>query len=363
MTPKKQLWTRERIYRLVSGDPGQKMGRRRQTSSMPPHFSQRLLRALKEGRRNPEEDNWSDELVSAIKDEEWLLHEERTLTEDEIIPVVKSKMPCPICGGRGYYDALFTGATTEINAYFQRKCICQFHRLYYSIWGDPGIAVPPRFSDVKLGTMVPSPLNKMTATAQQESIQRVRGFPRDCYFIYGPAGTGKTHLSIALLEKTIETWAWNNFRELEGQTPERTIFRVSTKTWVDEMFAFRYQDRKVGKASIPPPALNVDTIRRLANIPEVHIFVIFDEIDKFNPTEARMLELFEIINALSDVKAQLIATSNHSPNELRRRWNSGHSDAILRRFYDSTGGAPRHLLACLLDGEEDAAGEETAHND
>jgi hypothetical protein len=357
MTQEKQLWTRQRIYRLVSGDPGITMGLRRRISSMPPHFSQQLLRALKEGRRNPEEDNLTDELVSAIKDEKWLPPEERTLMGDEIIPVVKNKVSCPICDGIGYYDALFTGATTEIDAYFQRKCICQFYRLYYSMWGDPGIAVPPRFSDVKLGTMVPSPLNKMTATVQQEIIQRVRHFPRDCYFIYGPAGIGKTHLSIALLEKAIETWAWNNFRGLEGQTLERIIFRVSTKTWVDEMFAFRYQDRQVGKASIPPPTLNVDTIRRLANIPGVHIFVIFDEIDKFNPTEPRMLELFEITNALSEVKAQLIATSNHSPDALRRRWNSGHSDAILRRFYDSTGGEPRHLLGCTIEGEENPGQE------
>jgi hypothetical protein len=349
VTQEKKIWTRERIYRVVSGDPGITMGLRERISSMPPHFSH-LVRALREGRRNPDEDNWTDELVSAIKDEEWLSHEERTLMEDEIIPVVKNKMSCPICDGIGYYDVLFTGATTEIDAYFQQKCICRFYRLYYSIWGDPGIAVPPRFSEAKLGTMVPSPLNKMTATAQQEVIQRVRDFPRDCYFIYGPAGTGKTYLSIALLEKAIETWAWNNFRGLEGQTLERTIFRVSTKTWVDEMFAFRYQDRKVGKASIPPPAPNVDTIRRLAKIPNVHICVIFDEIDKFGPTDNRLLELFEITNALSDVKAQLIATSNHSPDELRRRWNSVHSDAILRRFYDSTGGEPRHLLGCTLEG-------------
>jgi CheY-like chemotaxis protein len=103
-------------------------------------------------------------------------------------------------------------------------------------------------------------------------------------------------------------------------------------------------------------ALNVETIQRLAKIPGAHICVIFDEIDKFGVTDNRLVELFEITNMLSEVGAQMITTSNHSPDELKKRWNSGHSDAILRRFYDSTGGEPRHLLTCGLphvDGQDE----------
>jgi hypothetical protein len=100
---------------------------------------------------------------------------------------------------------------------------------------------------------------------------------------------------------------------------------------------------------VPKPALNVDTIRRLAKIPGIHICVIFDEIDKFGVTDKRLVELFEITNALSEVKAQMIATSNHSPEQLIQRWNSPHSDAILRRFFDSTGEEPRHELVCTAE--------------
>jgi DNA replication protein DnaC len=170
-------------------------------------------------------------------------------------------------------------------------------------------------------------------------------YPKDCYFIHGPAGSGKTHFSIALLENAISDWAWICF---QNGYADRTFFRVPTKTWVDEIFAWRYQrpNDDEDAISIPKPALNVESIERLSRIPGVHICVIFDEIDKFGVTDKRLVELFEITNALSEVGAQMIATSNHSPEELKKRWNSGHSDAILRRFYDSTGGEARHMLAC-----------------
>jgi hypothetical protein len=54
----------------------------------------------------------------------------------------------------------------------------------------------------------------------------------------------------------------------------------------------------------------------------------------------------------------MIATSNHSPHELKKRWNSGHSEAILRRFYDDPDGEPRHLLTCGLPDDEGQDEEE-----
>jgi hypothetical protein len=95
--------------------------------------------------------------------------------------------------------------------------------------------------------------------------------------------------------------------------------------------------------------LNVSAIRALAKKPDVHIFVIFDEIDKFGGTDARLIELFEIVNLLSEVGAQIIATSNQSPAQIKERWKySEHTDPILRRFYDDTGGTPRRMLVCAL---------------
>jgi hypothetical protein len=168
---------------------------------------------------------------------------------------------------------------------------------------DPTI-VPLKFAGAILSTLVPSPLSKMPTEAQAENIQLLQRYPRDCYFIHGPSGTGKTHLSIALLEKAISDWAMDGFR---NGYKDRTLFRVSTKTWVDQIPKWRYQRSKdeddEEAIGIPKPALNVESIGYLAKQPGGHICVIFDEIDKFSVTDPRTVELFEITNALSEVGA------------------------------------------------------------
>jgi hypothetical protein len=219
------------------------------------------------------------------------------------------------------------------------------------IWGDREI-VPHRFRNAFFRNLASDPQNKMTKTMQDEIITELRAHPDDSMLIYGPAGTGKTHFSLALLEKAVAAWAKQNFYKLPGASAERSIFRVSTKTWVDEMFAYKYADFKEEDGRPPIPKLNVNVIRALAKNPNVHIFVIFDEIDKFGGTDARLIELFEIVNLLSEVGAQIIATSNQSPEQIKRRWkNSEHTDPILRRFYDNTGGAPRRILVFTLPRE------------
>jgi hypothetical protein len=255
---------------------------------------------------------------------------------------------CPICDGTEHYGLLHTGKITGIEAVFDWNCSCRYYRSYWRIWGDKNI-VPPHFETACLSDLKPSSLNKMTIKAQQEIITLVKAFPQDSYFIHGPAGTGKTYLSMCLLENAVANRAMGLFEKRKGATPERTIFRVSTKTWVDDMYNWKYQPFGNNDDRIEIPALNQDRIRSLAKAnPGAHICVIFDEIDKFGPTDARLLELFEITNALSEVDAQMITTSNLSPDELIRRWKSPHAEPILRRFYDSTGGQRRRLVHCML---------------
>lgn len=100
------------------------------------------------------------------------------------------------------------------------------------------------------------------------------------------------------------------------------------------------------------PGLNEAVIRNLAKIPGVHVLVIFDEIDKFPANDSRLTDLFEITNACSECNFQLVATSNHSPAELAKRWNSLHAEPILRRFHDDTGDEHRILLHCTCGEPE-----------
>jgi hypothetical protein len=273
------------------------------------------------------------------------------------IPVTTRQMPCPLCHDTDQYLRLFEDPAQTMVISFIEQCICLFHHIRWTIFGDPEI-VPLRFRSANLAHLKASSLCKMTPEKQLEAIQILQAFPLDCYFIYGPAGTGKTHLSLALLEHAITTWAKANYLQSPGHTPERTIFRVSTKTWVDQMFAYKYAKRDRGDDEPTPqiPALNVAVITNLAKKPGMHICVIFDEIDKFGATDARLIELFEIVNKLSEVGAQLICTSNHSPQQLMRRWKSEHTEPILRRFCDNTGKESRRLLHCTAPSRKHKSG-------
>jgi hypothetical protein len=326
-------WTVETIYREKITDREKLKNR----NPFPPRFPRYHLDMLKD-------EKWKDHpydpafVADVISEKEWIPARPPQVPAAEDLPLIERKeMVCPLCHGTGSYWQPHKGGTTQIEAMFQKTCTCTFWIARWSIWGDTNI-VPLIFRDVTYNGLSPSEKSKMSMPSQEMNIAVLKAHPDHNFLIHGEAGTGKTHYSIALMDRAVRKWAQKLLTEEEGAVSDRIVFRVDTKTWCDEMLA--WDTKKFGDEETTMPHLNVTLVRKLADR-GVRLFVIFDELDKMPSSEGRLLNLFQITNALTECGAQMIATSNHSPEQLKAKWKSEHTEPILRRFMDGTGGFPR----------------------
>lgn len=347
-----QTWSSNRpdlIYREVS-PPDQFFEVR---NPFPPVVEHKLLDALKdpEGTTPIPRHPFCASFIEVLKGSDFFAVDERRGVAPERLSGMHLRgEPCPECKDRMFYTRTFQDRVSGLVIRQREKCLCNFHRLWWTVWGNTAF-VPVTFRHARFGHLRPNAASKASIADQQKVIDLLNEHPADSYFFCGHAGVGKTHLSLALFENAIRAWAIDNFYNLPCATAHHTMFRVSTKTWVDEALAYRFRKGK-GKDEVPMPRLNVSVIRNLAKVPGRHICVIFDEIDKVGINEFRLAELFEIVNLLSEVGAQIIATSNSTPDELMQQWGEKMvhvSEPTLRRFYDTTATPTRHLVELLRE--------------
>jgi hypothetical protein len=107
---------------------------------------------------------------------------------------------------------------------------------------------------------------------------------------------------------------------------------------VNDWYTHRYDSSEYNPSR---PALMPDTIDRMA-ARALRPVLLADEMDKFNPSGARLENLQEVVNSMDRHRGQLIGTCNASPEALAGKWGVDEAGTILRRFYLGKGA---HLIA------------------
>jgi hypothetical protein len=251
----------------------------------------------------------------------------KPLTPDERIPV-EAGGSCPRCGTshgeNGYDDVLIKGEVTGITRARRVTCPCDITKMVNIYWLDLKI-VDKRYRAVRHHNLKPiddEDLVFLSARRQAEIIDQVKANLTGSYFFVGPGGTGKTHYSMAMYHHALERWAVGRY--LEDHDGECSVFRVNTGRLLDKYVAFE-------RTQLDYPYINPDKIRSLAERGH-RVCMYFDEIDKFPATEFKLNKLFDLLEALEGVEAQVVAISNASLEQLTEKWGNDKAVAIIRRI-------------------------------
>lgn len=189
--------------------------------------------------------------------------------------------------------------------------------------------VPPRYIGCRFGTFVTrAGTQRAVAAAQAVAAQE-----RDGLVLCGPAGTGKTHLAVAMVAERIERWlaAWPTDsveQEREGMTyvarrPELRVRLVSVPGFLDQLRSrIRFAD-----AEDPLPALAAADL------------LVLDDLGREKVTDWASERLYVLVNERYNAQRPTVVTSNYMPSELASR---GY-DAVISRLVE--GAAPVVITA------------------
>lgn len=145
-----------------------------------------------------------------------------------------------------------------------------------------------------------------------EYVNSVQLGTRNWLFIYGPYGTGKTHLSVAALRQLIANHVLDTREDMPF--PWRGLF----VDWVSHCTAVQKSWSKQN---------DVDPNTTWRAMKGVEILVI-DDIDKRKSSEWALGELFQVIQHRYNNCKPTIITANHSIKQLQELWQSSDKDYI-----------------------------------
>jgi chromosomal replication initiator protein len=143
--------------------------------------------------------------------------------------------------------------------------------------------------------------NELAYTASKAVLENP-GITYNPLFIYGPTGTGKTHLLQAV---------GNQFKKLY---PNRKVYYLTSERFANEFIA----------------SVQAGTASRFKEKYRQYDLIIIDDVQFFSKTEKSQEELFHLFNALHDNNKQIIFSSDKNPNyipnitdRLKTRFSSG----------------------------------------
>jgi hypothetical protein len=235
--------------------------------------------------------------------------------------VMRGEQPCPLCNN---------------DPWQVWNCACRALKEFWRIFTDN---VPEHDLFVNLKTLQPNSKNRLPLERQQEVLDAVRSHPLGSYAFFGPAGTGKTTVSVGLYRRALgfalkAFWqkrphdnptnhAWNNFG----------LWRVSAKTLLEDFHreSMHDKDLRTGKEIHPVvDRAKIKHIKRMGLTPRLFI----EEIDKVRYTEFKMNALWEIFDAAYENNVQLVFNTNLMPGEFFSQFESiGPSKEISSTFF------------------------------
>ncbi len=198
---------------------------------------------------------------------------------------------------------------------FPYDCACKKPLKLHYHWNGPN-GVPAHFRDVRMATLEPSNRSKLAPEHQLSLIHQIQDRPNDSYFLCGAPGSGKTHLMTALYRTALETWV-----DLDAVLAKQRIavFRITASVLLDQHV--QYEKKSFDDDTTPIPLVPVAKFQwPIADGYGVCLFI--EELDKIIPSEFKLNKLCQLVDIVWASNGQLVATSNKSPAQLLKKWDS-----------------------------------------
>jgi len=254
-----------------------------------------------------------------------------SLGERGYLRVASGQIPCPSCANQGQ-------VSFEDERFF---CWCVKPKGWINL---TKALVPRRYFPqmVLLAHIKPSEKSIASIEFQKRVIDAIRANPKGSFAFFGPAGCGKTALSMTLLSKAAQQEAdAGRTNSKYGVYQSAHIFRCSASAIVDQHHAYITASDDDDEVEIPDI-----TEYRIRNTATPHVFIAeFEKIG--NLTEFRYKTLFTLVDACYETAGvQFVMDSNLTPAQFEEHF----TDKIMRRVAE---------MCCVVDYFTESISEPT----
>ena len=271
------------------------------------------------------------EFIEAFKTEKTWIRVDKvpSIERDDAKAIGLKLKECPVCDDRRSIMVRVRGKNSGIPKLASYSCECVRYLRFYPRM----LNLPEESQRARISLLSPSDRSTLSAKRQQKIISHIRANTDDRYFLYGETGAGKSYLGCALYLRALGKWAGTY------QADQSAVMRVSTTEMIDEWMSYRLSTDK------PRPRVQVSSLPRL-KIHGIRPFLLLEEIDKLSVNENRLAKLYEIVNGYHECDAQLVVTSNTSPDTLIKAWDrfpGNFGSTIMRRLAQPPWGTVVHF--------------------
>jgi hypothetical protein len=241
--------------------------------------------------------------------------------------VGRGELKCPVCEGWGSTPLLYRSLGSRMLIRIRKgQCPCATFKTLWRELGNPA-NLPKLFQGITLAGLQPSDLSVLPAERQQKIISYLQAKPDDSYFLFGPPGTGKTHMISGLYRHGVEQWAPQATKQFDGV---QACWRIKTATLLDQCVTWATRSGDDG-APTKYPAVTIERIQSaLAKGYRPRLYL--DEIDKFPFSDYKIGILGGVVDCIWENGGQVCATSNLGIDELTAKWGKSDAGTILRRI-------------------------------
>lgn len=192
---------------------------------------------------------------------------------------------------------------------------CYRRSKWDSRWmGEVQKTFPDEFRRHRLHSLAPWTRSPIRIERQEKLIGKIRSCAEDVrgWMMLGPGGASKSTYAAAAVTDML------TLRLVDGCPPYRLNFWfIKVPDWLRDMEAWERRD--FDDYTVEPPSIQPGDIKKLTRESEQPPILWIEELDKFNPTPTRLGFLFRLVESVYSSGGTIIATSNCTETELRKR--------------------------------------------